>query len=381
MKILIAPDSFKGSLTAPEAARIIEAAAIRVLGCETIVVPVADGGEGTLEVIVDSAGGETVGARVTNPLGGAIDAEYGLIDDGATAVVEMARASGLGCVDRLDPIVASSRGTGELIAHARSRGARRFLIAIGGSATNDGGMGMLSALGARFYDDGGRLLAGSGGDLEAVACADLTDLAKHDLTVICDVNNPLTGETGATHVYAAQKGADAAMRARLERGMRNYESVLRGAGCPSGDFPGAGAAGGAGYALIGVMGAHREIGIDAVLDAVRFDALLDGVDLVVTGEGKLDGQSVQYGKAPTGIARRCGARGIPVVALAGGLGEGAHAYLDLPHTAMMPIIDAPRTLESAIAHAAQLLESAAERLFYTIKIGIYMQARIAGNDE
>ena len=253
---------------------------------------------------------------------------------------------------------------------AVAHGARRLLMAIGGSATNDGGMGMLAALGARFYDDAGNELAGSGGDLEKVASVDLSRLPALEITVICDVTNPLLGSSGATRVYGPQKGAAGEPLESLERGMENYLSVLKRAGCADGAFPGAGAAGGMGYALKGVLGAEMKSGIDAVLDAVNFDSLIEGVDLVVTGEGRLDGQSVLYGKVPTGIAKRCAARGIPVIAVVGGLGAGAEAYYEMGLTSLQPISDGPRTLESSISEAEDLISRAAERLFRTLKIGM-----------
>lgn len=369
MKILLAPDSFKGSLTSPQAARILAGAAEAVLGCETLCLPVADGGEGTLEAIVEATGGEYVDLTATGPLGNPVPARYGLLDGGKTAVIEMARASGITLAKPLDPVRATSRGTGEMIADAMKRGVRRFTIAIGGSATNDGGMGMLAALGAVFRDAGGALLPGSGGDLEKVASADLSALPKTDIAVICDVTNPLLGPSGATYVYGPQKGADEKTLARLERGMENYASVLGNRG----DFPGAGAAGGMGYALSAAFGATMKRGIDAVLDAVKFDSLLDGVDLVVTGEGRLDGQSVRYGKVPAGIARRCLARGIPVIAVAGGFGEGAEAFFGMGMTSLEPLADGPRTLESSIENAETLLAGAARRLFSTLRIGMALK--------
>ncbi len=366
MKILLAPDSFKGSLTSARAARILADAAEAVLGCETVCLSVADGGEGTLEAIVDAANGESIDLTATGPLGNPVRARYGLIDGGETAVVEMARASGITLANPLDPVRATSRGTGEMIADALKRGARRFVVAIGGSATNDGGMGMLAALGGLFFDAVGNDLPGCGGDLEKVASVDLSALPKLDVTVICDVTNPLLGPTGATCVYGPQKGADEETLARLERGMENYAAVLGNRG----EFPGAGAAGGVGYALAAVLGGTMKRGIDAVLDAVRFDSLLEDVDLVVTGEGRLDGQSVRYGKVPAGIARRCLARGIPVIAVAGGFGEGAEAFYDMGMTSFEPITDGPRTLEYAIGNAEELLAGAARRLFSTLKIGM-----------
>lgn len=366
MKVLLAPDSFKGSLTAKQAARILASAAEVVLGCETICLPVADGGEGTLEAIVDAASGSYADMTATGPLDNPVNARYGLIDKGETAVIEMARASGITLAKPLDPLYATSRGTGEMIADAVRRGAKRFIIAIGGSATNDCGMGMLSALGARFYDREGNQLRGCGANLEKIKKADLSALPILDITVLCDVTNPLLGPKGATYVYGPQKGADETMLAQLEHGMENFATVIG----ADGDFPGAGAAGGMGYALASVLGGKMMRGVDAVLDAMKFDALLDDVDLVVTGEGRLDGQSIRYGKVPAGIVKRCDARGIPVVAVAGGFGEGAEAFFNLGLTSLEPLTDGPRTLESSIENAETLLAGAARRLFSTLKIGI-----------
>lgn len=378
MKIIIAPDSFKGSLSASAAAEAMSRACMKVFeGCETVLMPVADGGEGTMEAIVGAAGGEYMHLNVVGPLGNAVNAAYGLIDGGRTAVVEMAQASGITLAVPGDPVKATSRGTGELIRAALDGGAQRLLVGIGGSATNDGGMGMLSALGAIFRDADGNILSGFGGDLAKVASADVSALPKADITVICDVTNPLLGENGATYVYGPQKGAKGDMLAQLEAGMKNYARVMRAAGFADCDFPGAGAAGGVGYALGGVMGAQLKPGIDAVLDTVGFDKALEDADLVLTGEGRLDSQSVRYGKVPAGVARRCKDRGIPVIAVAGSLGDGAEEYLNEGITAIEALANGPMTLEYAVANAGALLEAATVRALSAVRCGLRIAERSA----
>lgn len=376
MKIIIAPDSFKGSLSASCAADIMARACRRVFeDCETVRMPVADGGEGTLEAIVGAAGGEYVRCRVTGPLWQQVEADYGLIDGGKTAVIEMAQASGITLAQPGDPIGATSYGTGELIRRALDGGAERLLVGIGGSATNDGGMGMLSALGAVFRDERGSVLRGCGADLEKVAGVDAAALPKADITVICDVTNPLLGANGATYIYGPQKGAVGETRELLEAGMANYAHVMRTAGFVDCSFAGAGAAGGVGYALAGVMGARLRPGIDAVLDTVGFDRALDGADIVLTGEGRLDSQSVKYGKVPTGVARRCCAAGIPVIAIVGSLGEGAEEYLNEGITSMEALANGPLTLEYAMEHAGELLEAAVVRALSSMKCGLRIAER------
>ena len=378
MKLLFAPDSFKGSLTAVECCDILERVAARVFpGAETVSVPAADGGEGTVDALLRAMGGTRKHTAVTGPLFERETAEWGLLADGGTAVLEMAQASGLPYVpaDRRDPRQTTSLGTGEMIADALKQGARRLLIGIGGSATNDGGIGMLTALGAEFYDQDGHPVRPVGGELGRVARADFSGLMpalkETEITVICDVTNPLLGREGATWIYGPQKGATPAIRDELETGMARYaEVVSRAVGRDIAGFPGAGAAGGLGAALGGVLGARLKSGIDAVLDAVRFDGKLDGVDLVVTGEGRMDGQSVRFGKVPVGVARRCAAKGIPVLALVGGIGEGAEGLFDLCESTIQTTVPGPISLTEAMKNAAPLYESAAERLFRAVKIGM-----------
>lgn len=375
MKLVFAPDSFKGSLSAEQIVDILQAQAQRHFpGCQTECVPVADGGEGTVRALVRAGKGELHTMKVHAPLMEMAEAEYGVLADG-TWVFEMAQASGLPMVppEKRDPRNTTSYGVGELIARALSEGARHILIGIGGSATNDGGMGLLAALGARFAGADGAALPPVGGSLAAVESIDLSSLdpraLKADITVISDVSNPLTGPTGATYIYGPQKGATPQIADELEAGMVHYAQKFAALlGRSIADFPGAGAAGGLGAALKGVLGARLRSGIDAVLDAVDFDALLDGADLVVTGEGRIDRQTAEFGKVPAGVLNRATRRGVPVAILAGCVGAGAEAIYDLGPCVILPTVSGPTTLEQAMAGAADNVAATADRLFRMWKL-------------
>ena len=377
MKFIFAPDSFKGSLSALECCDILERVTARIFpGADTVSVPVADGGEGTVDALLRAMGGRRMAAYVTGPVYERETAVWGLLSNGS-AVMEMAQASGLPYVpaDKKDPRLATSLGTGEMIAAALKAGVRNILIGIGGSATNDGGLGMLTALGAQFTDQGGTPVRPVGSELKNVAHADFSglmpELKETQITVICDVTNPLLGENGATFIYGPQKGATPAIRDELEAGMTHYAQVVSAAvGRDIASFPGAGAAGGLGAAFGGVLGAELKSGIDAVLDAVDFDRKLEGVSLAVTGEGRIDGQSVRFGKVPVGVAKRCAAKGIPTVAIVGGIGDGAEGLFDLCESTIMTTVSGPMSLEKAMADAPILYEDAAERLLRAIRIGM-----------
>jgi len=377
MKFIFAPDSFKGSLSALECCDILERVTARIFpGTDTVAVPVADGGEGTVDALLRAMGGQRMVAHVTGPLFERETATWGLLSDG-TAVMEIAQASGLPYVpdDRKDPRKATSLGTGEMIAAAVKAGVRNILIGIGGSATNDGGMGMLAALGAKFTDKDGKEVKPVGGEMINVAAADfsglLPELRETAITVICDVTNPLLGENGATYIYGPQKGATPVIRDELEAGMAHFAAMVEKAvGHDISTFPGAGAAGGLGAALGGVLGAKLRSGIDDVLDAVDFDKKLEGVDLAITGEGRIDGQSVRFGKVPVGVAKRCAAKGIPTVVLAGGILDGAEGLFDLCESTIQTTVPGPMSLEKAMAEAPALYEHAAERLLRAVRIGM-----------
>ena len=381
MKLIFAPDSFKGSLSALESCDILERVAARHFpGAETISVPVADGGEGTVDALLRAMGGERRQMQVSGPIFEPVTATWGMLSDGATAVMEMAQASGLPYVpqDKRDPRNATTLGTGEMLAEAIRQGARKILIGIGGSATNDGGIGLLTALGAVFTDAAGKRVSPVGGALATVAHADFSglmpELRQTQITVICDVTNPLLGENGATFIYGPQKGATEAIRDELEAGMAHYAKVVQDAlGRDIASFPGAGAAGGLGAARGGVLGATLKSGIDAVLDAVDFDKKLDGVSLAVTGEGRIDEQSVRFGKVPVGVAKRCAARGIPTVAIVGGIGEGAEGLYELCESTIQTTVSGPMSLEKAMQDAPALYEQAADRLMRAIRIGMNLK--------
>lgn len=324
MTITLAFDSFKGSLRSDEVADAFEEGLRTVLpDCEVRKAYVADGGEGTMEAIVKSLNGSFIETTVSDPIGRAVKARYGIIDNGQTAVIEMAEASGLTLLkpEERNPMHTTTYGTGELIADAISRGCRRFLVGIGGSATNDGGTGMLSALGFRFLDKERNTLKGCGGTLAEIASIDasqaMSELKDCEFVIACDVTAPLYGPNGAAHVFAPQKGANKEMVAQLDAGLRNFASAIyQFNGKDVTHIPGGGAAGGMGAGMYALLNSRLERGIDMVLNAIRFDDIITGSDLIVTGEGRIDHQTVM-GKAPSGILRRASAQGIPVIAIGG----------------------------------------------------------------
>lgn len=381
MKLVFASDSFKGSLSALRIAQLLrEEAAACFPEAETACVPVADGGEGTVEALLTAKGGELQTVEVTGPDGRPVAACYGRMPDGS-AVIEMAQASGLPHMAVLDPLHATSRGTGELMLHALRHGARRLLIGLGGSATNDGGMGMLAALGARFLNSAGMDVPEGGGGLAAIEHADFSglvpELSQAELTVICDVTNPLLGAQGATAVYGPQKGVTPKLLPQLESGMAKYAAAIEKAtGLDIRSIPGGGAAGGMGAALGGVLGAQLCRGIDAVLDFVDFDSVLQDADLVITGEGCMDGQSIAFGKVVAGIAQRCEARKIPVCAIVGSMRPGAEDFLELSEQySIMTTVNAVMPLETAMTTAESLYRSAARRMFRLLRMGLQMRMK------
>ena len=376
MKLLFASDSFKGSLTSEQTAALLGQAAKEVFGeCETAGVPVADGGEGTMDAVITAEHGKKIDVTVHGPLMEEITAQYGVFG-GHKAIIEMAAASGLPLVpeEKRDPRNTTSLGTGELILHALENGYRDISIAIGGSATNDGGMGCARALGVRFLDENGEELEGFGRDLIRVRSIDTSGLdpriADSRITVMCDVTNPLCGENGATYTFGRQKGATPEIQASLEEGMQNYNRIiLEKTGIDCNTVEGAGAAGGLGAALKVFLNGQMRSGIETVLDLIHFDERLDGVDLVVTGEGRTDWQSC-FGKVMQGVGMHAKAKGIPAVGLSGSLGEGA---LDICHygiNSLMTTVNAPMPLEEAIDRAEALYLEGAVRMFRFIKAGM-----------
>lgn len=323
MKIVVASDSFKGSLSSTEVATAAARGIKSVYpDCEAVAVSVADGGEGTVDAVVEALGGKIVTATVNDPLGRPILACYGVV--GKMAVIEIAAASGLTLLtdEERNPWLTSTYGTGEMIMDAVKRGCRNFLVGLGGSATNDAGMGMLQALGFRFYDiDDQEIIDGCGGRLQDVARIDDTGVmdavCQCRFTVACDVDTPFCGSEGAAYVFAPQKGADMEMVARLDSGMVSFAEVIEKTyGIDVTSMAGAGAAGGMGGGFYAFLNAMLKRGVDMVLDAIDFDSIIRGADLVITGEGKIDYQTVK-GKTATGVLARAKAQDIPVVAIAG----------------------------------------------------------------
>lgn len=379
MKFLFASDSFKGSLSSVRTAELLAEAAEKVFpGCQWESLPVADGGEGTTEAVIRALSGTLAAVEVQDPLGRPVLAHFGRLQQGR-GILEMASASGLPLLktEERDPLRTSSYGTGQLIRAALASGCRDLAVAIGGSATNDGGMGCLRALGVAFLDHEGQPLAGCGADLEQVERVDMSGLLplvqEARITVMCDVTNPLTGPQGATHTFGRQKGAHPETEERLERGMERYRQVLlRQFGRDPNDIPGAGAAGGLGAGLCLALGAEMRSGIETVLDWVGFDQRLDGVSAVITGEGRTDWQSA-FGKVVSGVARRCQKRQIPVFVLSGGFGEGAETLYRQGVTAMMPTVEGPISLEQAMEQAEELYRKAAGRLFRLLRAGAILR--------
>ena len=379
-KFLFASDSFKGSLSSRRAAELLRDAALDCFPEAQIdMLEVADGGEGTVASVVTATGGALHTVRVNGPLGQPVDAQYGILPDGR-AIIEMAAASGLPLVpsERRNPLFTSTFGTGQLILDALDRGVCDISLAIGGSATNDGGMGCMQALGARFIDSHGNELAGTGESLAHVNAIDASDfdprVAKTRFQVMCDVDNPLLGPRGATRVFGPQKGATPEMLDALEAGMRVYADALTCA-FPAFDpgAPGMGAAGGLGAAAATFLHAKAIPGVECVLDLVGFNQLLKGCTLCVTGEGHADGQSV-HGKVVSGIAKRCKAAGIPCVAVVGGMDPAAQGLLDIGVSAIVPTISDACTIQDAMEAAEQNYRLAATRLFSLLAIGRSMSS-------
>lgn len=382
MRFLFASDSFKGSLSSEKIIQLLEETAQKVFpGCETKGVPVADGGEGTIDAVVRATGGSCRTVQVHGPLMEEVKAVYGVIGE-KHAIIEMAAASGLPMVPpgKRNPLYTTTFGTGELIKDALEQGCRDITIAIGGSATNDGGMGAMRALGVRFLDVGGKELAGTGADLERVTRIDAGGLMKEArnarITVMCDVNNPLTGAEGAAYTFGSQKGGTPEILERLENGMKNYAEIIRTQlGIEVEQVEGAGAAGGMGAALCVFLKGEMKSGIEAVLDLIEFDKLLEGIDLVVTGEGRMDWQSA-FGKVPCGVAKRCKDMEIPVLAVVGGMGNGAEDSYAFGVDSIITTINGSMGIPEAIERAEELYRSAAERMFRMLQVGMKLEGKV-----
>ena len=368
-KCIVISDSFKGTLSTLDICTIArEVFPAYFPDCELVTLPVADGGEGTVVCFLEALFAQPVTVTVSGPFGEPVSAVYARKD--ALAVIEMASAAGLPLAgERRDPEAATTYGVGQLIRHAVEQGCTDILLGLGGSATNDGGCGCAAALGTRFYNAEGQAFVPTGGTLANIAHIDTGEsrrlLENVRVTVMCDVENPLYGPNGAAWGFAPQKGADDAMAARLDDGLRNLDRVLnQDLNLNISDIPGAGAAGGMGAGSIAFLGGALRSGIEAVLDTVNFDCCLDGADLVITGEGRIDSQSVQ-GKVISGIAKRTAPRNIPLVAIVGGIGPGAEEAYGLGITAMFSI---NRAAESFAESAPKSAENYRRTLFDLLRL-------------
>lgn len=374
-KILLVPDSFKGTLSSRQVCQVMAGQLRRFFPqAQVKSIPVADGGEGSVEAFLAAAGGERRTRTVTGPFGEPVEAFYGILGDGRTAVIEMAACAGLPLAEgRLNPERATTYGVGELLLAAKEAGCTKAILGLGGSCTNDGGAGAAAALGAKFTRADGAAFVPSGGTLGEIAALDVSPVAQAlqgmELTAMCDIDNPLYGEAGAAAVFAPQKGADAAMVARLDAGLRHLGQVS--ARCLGRDFshlPGTGAAGGLGFGMAAFCGAQLRMGIDAVLDAVGFDSLLPGTDVVFTGEGKIDSQSAR-GKVVSGVAVRCRKAGVPVVAVVGQIGQGFEEMYQQGLTAVFSINRAAQPFAESRFHAGENLALTMENIARLLAAG------------
>ncbi len=377
MKIVAAIDSFKGSMSSLEVADAFELGARKVFSnLEVVKLSLADGGEGTVESLVDGGNGDIITLKVKNPLMREIESFYGIIKNKNLAVIEMAAASGLPLLSKEErnPMKTSTFGTGELIKDALKKGCREFIVGIGGSATNDGGIGMLSALGYKFLDRSGKILDPIGENLINIETIDTSDvmpeLKESSFLVACDVDNPLYGERGAAEVYSRQKGATEEMVTELDNGLKHFsEIVMKQFNIEIGNYPGAGAAGGLGGGFLGFLNAQLKPGIDIIIETIGLEEQIKDADLVITGEGRIDFQSIM-GKTPVGVGKLAKKYNIPVIAIAGCLADNADLVHDHGIDAIFSIINHPLDLEDALKkeNALKFVEKNAEQIMRLIKL-------------
>jgi glycerate kinase len=379
MRIVVAPDSYKGSISALGVAEAVKEGILRIFPqAEVVTFPVADGGEGTVEALVAATKGEFRTDTVSGPLGDPVDAVWGILGDGKTAVIEMAAASGLPLLapERRDPLRASTYGTGQLVRKVLDAGLPRLIMGIGGSATNDGGAGFISALGARFLDAAGKLLPPGGAALARLHAVDLSDLDPRltglEILVACDVDNPLCGPHGASAVFGPQKGATPAMTGELDAALRNYGNIAAAAvNRRITETPGAGAAGGLGAGLLFFTSARLRPGVEIVLETLDFASVVSTASLVITGEGRSDFQTA-FGKAPVGVAKAAARYGVPVICLSGGLGEGYRDVYAQGISAVCACPPRPMTLRECMDAGREQVSDAAERLCRVIQAALAM---------
>lgn len=380
MKIVVAPDSFKESMGAKEVALAIEKGIKKVFPeAEIIKVPMADGGEGTVESLVEAGRGKIIRKKVTSPLGKKIYAYFGILEDEATAVVEMAQASGLSLVPskKRNPLFTTSYGTGELIKEVLDRGCRKVIVGIGGSATIDGGAGMAQALGAKLLDKEGKEISFGGGSLGKIVDINMEKsdarIADVEVIVASDVDNPLCGPRGAARIYGPQKGATPKMVEILDRNLAHFARMIKKfLGKEIADIPGAGAAGGLGAGLIAFLGAKLKSGIDLMIDASHLEEKLKGTDLVISGEGRID-QQTAYGKTPMGVTERAKKVNIPVILIGGEIRGDTKVLYEKGVNALISSVDRVSSLSEAIKNSKQALMDASERAMRLVKIGCLLR--------
>ena len=377
MKIVIAPDSYKESLSASEVAQAIEKGFREIFpDAQYVSVPVADGGEGTVEAMIAATQGSEHHAWVTGPLGEKVNASWGMSGDGKTAFIEMAAASGLALVppEKRNPLVTTSRGTGELILQALESGATNIIIGIGGSATNDGGAGMVQALGAKLQDANGTEIGFGGGSLDSLNTIDISGLdprIQHcTIRVACDVTNPLIGDNGASRIFGPQKGADEAMIRELDNNLSHYADVIKTSlRVDVKEVPGAGAAGGMGAALMAFLGAELKSGIEIVTTALNLEEHIHDCTLVVTGEGRIDSQSI-HGKVPVGVAHVAKKYHKPVIGIAGSLTRDVGVVHQYGIDAVFSVLTSIGTLEEAFRGAFDNIYRASRNIAATLAVGM-----------
>lgn len=377
MRIVIAPDSFKGSLSSKEVADAIELGVRKVLlDVDIVKIPIADGGEGTVQTLVAAMGGEIIKTQVVGPLGETIESYFGVLNDKKTAIIEMANASGLPLVpiEKRNPLITNSYGTGQLIKAALDMGVDRIVIGLGGSATNDGGVGMAQALGVRFFDENGNDIGFGGGELSKISKIDMSGIderiRKVRIEAACDVDNPLCGPNGASYIYGPQKGANKEMIEILDRNLGHLAKVIkRDLGADIMELPGAGAAGGLGAGLVAFLNAELKRGIDIIVNITKLDDYIKDACVVFTGEGQIDKQ-ILSGKAVYGVAKIAKKHGAYVVAIVGSINDDAYELFDKGIDGIESIIDKPMTMDEACKRAGLLVERAAERVMRLILINI-----------
>ncbi|AEA13843.1 MULTISPECIES: glycerate kinase [Bacillus] len=375
MKVVIASDSYKESLKAIEVCEAIERGFRAIFpNAKYVKIPIGDGGEGTVESLVDATGGRIISISVTGPLRESVQAFYGVSKDKKTAFIEMAAASGLQHVpvEKRNPLITTTKGTGELILHALNQGAEYIILGLGGSATNDGGAGMLAALGVRFINDKGEVIDPSGGTLHSIVAIDFSQMDPRlkgvKIEAACDVDNPLVGMQGASFVFGRQKGANVEMMKELDENLKHYANILkRYVSSDVSEIPGAGAAGGMGAAVISVLKGDLRRGIEIVLDYTNFDKHIEDADLIITGEGRIDEQTA-YGKAPVGVAGRAKRFSVPVIAIGGSVSSDYSAVYEKGIDAVFSITTRPMTLEEAYRVAEENIEMTTKNIATVWKI-------------